>query len=160
MKILGHTFTMADEENEEKNLNCIKNYGGMSTEKSSNDPIADIIGDVGKWQIWRILLLFCISIPGLAMIFSVPFVFNKVDYWCDKNLSYTTPNSEYIDLEQLKNDTFKNKCTENCNKYIFDTTEWSNTVIMEWEMVCDRSYLEGRDNSQMDIENYDISVFL
>ena len=70
---------MADEENEEKNLNCIKNYGGMSTEKSSNDPIADIIGDVGRWQIRRILLLFLISIPGLAMIFSVPFVFNKVD---------------------------------------------------------------------------------
>ena len=154
---------MADEENEEKDLNCIKNYEGMSTEKSSNDPIADIIGDVGRWQIRRILLLFFISIPGLAMIFSVPFVFNKVDYWCDENLSYSTPNPEFMDLEQPKNDTFKNNCTENCRKYIFDTTEWSNTVIMEWEMVCDRSYLEGRNNSQMDKENYDIfmrSIFI
>ena len=31
------------------------------------------------------------------MIFSVPFVFNKVDYWCDESLNYTTSNPECPD---------------------------------------------------------------
>jgi len=110
----------------------------------SKDPIAEIIGDVGKWQIQRILLLFIISLPGLALIFSVPFVFNKTDFWCDRNIddNINSQNATLMDAKQLENNTVKNQCMDDCKNYIFDATEWTKTLIMEWEMVCHRNHLQ------------------
>ena len=52
-------------------------YSGHELEpiRNSNDAIADIVGDIGKWQVQKIILVFLISVPGLALMFSVPFVF-------------------------------------------------------------------------------------
>ena len=136
---------MIDVENKEKQIKYVEDVEDKSDEEFSRDPIADIIGDVGKWQIQKILLLFMLSIPGLAMIFSVPFVFNKTDYWCDEEFrgSNDSPVDTRMRLLKSENVTALNNCTNGCNMYKFDTTVWSNTVIMEWEMVCDRKYLAG-----------------
>ena len=76
------------------------------------------------------------------MIFSVPFVFNKTDYWCDEEF---TGSDEKLatQMELMAPENLTNICTSNCKKYKFDTTLWTNTVIMEWEMVCDKKYLAG-----------------
>ena len=136
---------MIDVENKEKQIKYVEDLEDKSDEEFLRDPIADIIGDVGKWQIQKILLLFMLSIPGLAMIFSVPFVFNKTDYWCDEKFrgSNDSPMDTRMRLLKSENVTALNNCTKDCNKYKFDTTLWTNTVIMEWEMVCDRKNLAG-----------------
>ena len=135
---------MIDVDNKEKQEKYVEDLEDISEEEVSRDPIADIIGDVGKWQIQKILLLFMISIPGLAMIFSVPFVFNKTDYWCDEEFSGSDENlATRMKVMTPENLTTSNICTSNCKKYKFDTTLWTNTVIMEWEMVCNRKYLAG-----------------
>ena len=136
---------MIDVDNKEKQVKCVENLEDLSEEEVSRDPIADIIGDVGKWQIQRILLLFIISLPGLALIFSVPFVFNKTDFWCDENIddNINSQNATLMGAKKLGNNTVKNQCMDDCKKYIFDTNEWTKTLIMEWEMVCHRNHLQG-----------------
>ena len=38
-------------------------------------------GEVGRWQLEKIAIVFLVSIPGLAHIFVSAFVFAKVDFW-------------------------------------------------------------------------------
>ena len=40
-----------------------------------------IAGEVGRWQLEKIAIVFLVSIPGLAHIFVSAFVFAKVDFW-------------------------------------------------------------------------------
>ena len=117
---------MDGEDNKEKEIFCVNNTEHVAKDELSKDPIAEIIGDVGKWQIQRILLLFVISLPGLALIFSVPFVFNKTDFWCDQNIddNINSQKATLMGAKQLGNNTVKNQCMDNCKKYIFDATEW------------------------------------
>ena len=136
---------MDGEDNKEKDKFCVNNCEHVAKDEMSKDPIAEIIGDVGKWQIQRILLFFIISLPGLALIFSVPFVFNKTDFWCDENIddNINSQNATLMGAKKLGNITVKNQCMDDCKKYIFDTNEWTKTLIMEWEMVCHRNHLQG-----------------
>ena len=124
--------------------------------RNSNDAIADIIGDIGKWQLQKIILVFLISVPGLALMFSVPFVFYKTDFWCEESAtlnisSYQASLNKHpkdIAISQNTslstaplNDTV-NTCTMTCTKYGYDRTVWAQTIQMEWNLVCDRVHLE------------------
>jgi hypothetical protein len=104
--------------------------GDAEMESPDKDPIATVIGDIGRWQLQRIAVVFLVSMPGLCHIFCVVFGTVKVDYWCADNDAI------------LNNDT-RNECVENCSVYRFDNSEWQNTIQMEYGLVCDRAPLVG-----------------
>ena len=128
----------------------------LSNEKSK-DSIADVMGEFGKWQVQKIALVFLISVPGLATIFSVPFVFYKTKFECNEptigieGIAVSSLNSineiKYIHQDnissQIQNQTFRHECDVNCNSYGYDRSFWQQSVIMEWDLVCDQSYLLG-----------------
>ena len=91
-----------------------------------SDVISSAIGDVGRYQVTRFILILLISVPGLCHIFAVIFSTVKTDFWCN-------------DLP-LNNDT-KNECIEGCGSYAFDTSFWKRTLIMDYELVCSRGPL-------------------
>ena len=123
----------------------------------SKDSIADVMGEFGKWQVQKIALVFLISVPGLATIFSVPFVFYKTKFECNEptvgieGIAVSSLNSineiKYIRQDnissQIQNQTFQNGCKVSCNSYEYDRSFWQQSVIMEWDLVCDQSYLLG-----------------
>ena len=125
--------------------------------ETSKDSIADVMGEFGKWQVQKIMLVFLISVPGLATIFSVPFVFYKTKFECNEptigieGIAVGSLNSindiKYIQQDnissQIQNQTFQNGCEVNCNSYEYDRSFWQQSVIMEWDLVCDQSYLLG-----------------
>jgi len=47
------------------------------------DQITGVIGEVGKYQLLKILLVFMASAPGLSHIFNAAFIAPKVKYWCN-----------------------------------------------------------------------------
>ncbi len=96
--------------------------------KKAADPISDAIGEVGKWQAWRVFIAFLVSVPGLCHIYGVVFSTVKTDYWC---------------LAEDGTNGTRNECVEGCDEYGFDTEFWARTVLMEYQLVCDRSYLVG-----------------
>ena len=42
-----------------------------------------MIGEIGLWQIEKFLIVFLVSIPGLAQIFLTAFLMPKTDFWCE-----------------------------------------------------------------------------
>jgi len=51
------------------------------------DQITAVIGEVGKWQLLKILLVFIASAPGLAHIFHASFITPKQKFWCEAALN-------------------------------------------------------------------------
>ena len=99
--------------------------------------------------------MFLIRMPGLAMIFSVPFIFYKTDYGCvdgnyvldrisnvSSNISNEVQEPLYqnLTLPTVKG-KFQNSCEIKCNKFSYDRSFWQQSVIMEWDLVCDHNYL-------------------
>ena len=125
-------------------------YSGHELEpiRNSNDAIADIVGDIGKWQVQKIILVFLISVPGLALMFSVPFVFYKTDFWCEERAkqnvsSYQTSLNEHpggmsisqnTSLSTVSINNTVNTCSMICTKYGYDRTIWAQTIQMEWNL--------------------------
>ena len=54
--------------------------------RPSKDQIVEVIGETGRWQLEKILIVFLVSIPGLAHIFVSAFVAPKQDFWCEDDL--------------------------------------------------------------------------
>jgi hypothetical protein len=51
------------------------------------DQITAVIGEVGKWQLLKILLVFIAAAPGLAHIFHASFITPKQKFWCEAALN-------------------------------------------------------------------------
>ena len=64
------------------------------------EPLAEIMGEIGKWQVQRILIVFVIGIPGIAHVFSAAFIAAKTDYWCKDNLEDGVSNYTLDTLPQ------------------------------------------------------------
>ena len=45
-----------------------------------DDQIVSVIGNTGRWQLEKLLLVFLVSIPGVAHIFVSAFVAPKTDF--------------------------------------------------------------------------------
>jgi hypothetical protein len=104
--------------------------GEMSPPSEAKDPISAIIGNIGRWQIQGIVIAILISIPGLCHIYCVVFGTVRTDFWCADGGA------------ELTNGT-RNECVDGCSEYKFDISFWTNTIPMEFELVCDRAYLVG-----------------
>ena len=116
---------------------CIEEDGEtteLSEQRNDNEPpkdqIVNVIGEIGWWQVEKSLIVFLVSIPGLAHIFLLPFLMPKVKFWCENGVENETIESYAI-----------SNCSYACKDYIFDNTEWMETIISEWDLVCEESYL-------------------
>ena len=78
-----------------KTTNEDENSPLIST-NNSKDQIVNVIGDIGWWQIEKSLIVFVVSIPGLAHIFLTPFLMPKSDFWCEDSFNNETLVRNYI----------------------------------------------------------------
>ena len=74
-------------------------------DEQPKDQIVAVIGETGRWQLQKILIVFFVSIPGLAHIFVSAFVAPKQDFWCADDLD--------------DNDVLENGVPENILVYSF-----------------------------------------
>jgi len=126
------------------------------------DQITAVIGEVGRWQLEKILIVFLAAAPGLAHIFHAGFITPKQKFWCEKAINQTTqeeilpPWTVQYKYNETFNQTFlvnpremtdnKSKllghCIPGCVDYDFDHTFWQATMITEWDLVCEKSWLK------------------
>jgi len=115
--------------NEEQSTNEEESSPLKTKENIPNkDQIVSVIGEKGIWQLEKSLIVFLVSIPGLGHIFLTPFLFPKTDFWC----SNENNTSEDVDMSN---------CSLPCNNYSFDKSFWIETVVSEFGLVCENSYL-------------------
>ena len=58
------------------------------------DQITNVIGEVGRWQLEKILIVFLAAAPGLAHIFHAGFITPKQRFWCSEVV-----NEDGMDVE-------------------------------------------------------------
>ena len=78
-------------------------------DESESDQIVSVIGNTGRWQLEKLLLVFLVSIPGVAHIFVSAFVAPKTDFWCEEESTTDLPVADVADI--LKVNTL---VTETC----------------------------------------------
>jgi len=105
-----------------------------AADETPKDQIVAVIGETGRWQLEKILIVFLVSIPGLAHIFVSAFVAPKRDFWCAEELEMNVTAKEIP--EDLKND-----CSMSCSDYAYDESFWEETIVSEWDLVCGSSGL-------------------
>ncbi|XP_032522611.2 solute carrier family 22 member 6-A-like [Danaus plexippus] len=93
------------------------------------DVLASLIGHFGRWQ-----LMICLTIPiikfssgwvQMAIVFLTP----KTTFWC----------TDFGDNSTRIGDNMT--CYDECAKYSYDASPFNNTIISEWDLVCERSWL-------------------
>ena len=93
----------------------------VETPQKIEDPIATMIGGFGRWQAFRIAICWILALPGMCHMFAVAFMTIVPEFHCAGVAG--------------------EPCTVACKEYHFNMSFWSNTVPMEFQLVCDRFYL-------------------
>jgi len=114
------------------------------------DQISAVIGEVGRWQIEKILLVFIAAAPGLAHIFHSAFITPKTKFWCglavdEAGNEYAPPTNQTSVEHFMENGTEQHRypnitgvCMDNCIDYNHDHSFWAHTMITEWDLVCEK----------------------
>jgi len=125
------------------------------------DQICNVIGEIGRWQLEKILIVFIAAAPGLAHIFHAGFITPKQRFWCKEALD-AMGNEIYPPWQvQYTNETFNQTidvwpgpehmttdkkllghCIPQCVDYDFDHSFWVSTMVTEWDLVCERTWLK------------------
>jgi len=87
------------------------------------DPIQNSIGELGRWQILVCGVVFLLKFPVAWHQMGIIFLAPTTNFTCeDKSLE---------------------PCSEECHKHEFNTSIFTNTIQMEWDLVCDRKHLSN-----------------
>ncbi|XP_069964578.1 organic cation transporter protein isoform X2 [Bactrocera oleae] len=101
-------------------------------EKKRSDPIIAILGsDLGLWQLIVCLWIFLSKFPTGWVQISMVFLQTPVKASC-KGGSGTNATDV---------------CEANCDGYEYDRSIFKQNIIMEWDLICDRQWLEQMSQS-------------
>ncbi|XP_013138252.1 PREDICTED: organic cation transporter protein-like [Papilio polytes] len=96
-----------------------KNDNGDLKPDVSKDTFQRIIGSFGRYQFWLCILIFLckffVAFNQMAVIFYAP----KVQYTCEDTKAETCP----------------------CSQPVYNTSIFTNTITMEWDLICDKKWL-------------------
>lgn len=92
------------------------------------DSLTKLIGDFGKWQL---IVLGTVSLVKMNT------------GWVQLAILFLTPNLTFrcISLPNSTVDVQNSTCYEGCLKYEYDTSPFDNTIVSEWDLVCERRWL-------------------
>ncbi|KRT86152.1 membrane transporter [Oryctes borbonicus] len=124
------------------------------------DDVIPVLGDFGRYQ-RRIYLLLCFpaiicAFHKLANVFiqarpdfrcQLPDEFSNASFVLEKTIMnnsypFNHKQNKYSSCEMMRNGTIIP-----CDKYIYDTSVYESTTVMEWDLVCNRAYLSATSDS-------------
>lgn len=97
-------------------------------QKQGEDPLTKAIGAIGKWQIWICFVVFLVKFPVAWHQMSIIFLAPPMNYTCAMNQTV---------------EEFDNTCQANCTNYEYDHSTFQETIVSEWNLVCDRAWLKN-----------------
>ncbi|XP_031333459.1 organic cation transporter protein-like [Photinus pyralis] len=132
------------------------------TDAKKSDILTTTIGSFGKWQFRIVVLMSLLKIPiawvQLGIVFIAP---TTTEFWCKPpkqfmNLSKSewksmiSVNDDLLNITKISSSCFmKNVVEPNSDNliipckwgYEYNRTEMSSSIISEWDLVCDKSFL-------------------
>lgn len=107
----------------------VQRIAAQITASSKEDGIANLIGQFGKWQFLVFATISLVKLSSGWVQMAILFLTPKLIFWCTE-FRNTAP-------QIVDNST----CYSDCLKYDYDATPFDNTIISEWDLVCERSWL-------------------
>lgn len=104
--------------------------------KVHEDVFSILLGHFGKWQLIIFLSVFLIKLSSGWVQMAILFLTPKIVYWCEEFKTNDT-NFDSVGRIVVSNGT----CYEDCVKYGYDPSPFQNTIISEWDLVCDKSWM-------------------
>ncbi|CAB3224754.1 unnamed protein product [Arctia plantaginis] len=97
------------------------------TEKNEKDKLINAIGELGKWQV---LMLMLVVWP------------TKISAgWQQLGIIFIAPTTKFMCTDtNLTEKVEMSKCYDDCANYEYHT-EFGNTIISQWELICDRAWM-------------------
>lgn len=99
----------------------------VESQKVNEDPLTKVIGAIGKWQIWICFVVFLVKFPVAWHQMSIIFLAPPMNFTC---ADHTT-------------EIYENQCSANCSSYQFDHSIFKETIVSQWNLVCDRQWLKN-----------------
>nr|XP_034829193.1 solute carrier family 22 member 21-like isoform X2 [Maniola hyperantus] len=143
------------------NPSQILNKAKLQGSPEENDAVSAVIGNYGRWQLMMNLILPFFAFPSTFHLYLPTFTTKLTDFWCKRPANLSTLPVEYwinysqpidacsvrmlpagITAESIMNNTAPIldsflKCTE----WDYDRSEVGNTIISEWDLICDKAGL-------------------
>ncbi|XP_049872502.1 organic cation transporter protein-like isoform X2 [Pectinophora gossypiella] len=101
----------------------------VESQKVAEDPLTKAIGAIGKWQIWICFVVFLVKFPVAWHQMSIIFLAPPMNFTCVS--------------EATEAALFDNQCQATCSKYEYDHSIFQETIISQWDLVCDRAWLKN-----------------
>ncbi|XP_043203235.1 organic cation transporter protein-like [Amphibalanus amphitrite] len=126
-----------------------------------DDPVLAAMGTVGRWQACQSLLLSLVGVVCGWQVLVIAFLAPPTAHWC-------APPSPHWDDQQWRREGIPDPAesaawgcrsyvadtnstsvrildrnrTVPCRRWTYNTSEYDNNVVIEWDLVCDRRWLQ------------------
>lgn len=100
----------------------------VENQREDGDVITKAIGSIGKWQIWVCFVVFLVKFPVAWHQMSIIFLAPPMNFTC---VSSPVPEVQ------------ENTCYGNCTKYEYDHSVFKETIISQWDLICEREWLKN-----------------
>ncbi|CAH2095558.1 unnamed protein product [Euphydryas editha] len=101
----------------------------QTSQVKKEDGLANLIGQFGKWQLLVLAAVSLVKLSSGWVQFAIIFLTPTLTFWCSNFGENSTSVGENI------------TCYSDCLEYSYDTYPFGNTIISEWDLICDRSWL-------------------
>ncbi|XP_034835712.1 organic cation transporter-like protein [Maniola hyperantus] len=101
----------------------------QSTQIKKEDTLANLIGQFGKWQLIVIATVSLVKLSSAWVQMAIIFLTPNLVFWC----ADFGDNSTEVGANMT--------CYANCVKYAYDSAPFENTIITEWGLVCERTWM-------------------
>lgn len=112
----------------------VKNIFTQSPPKPTDDPFDRLLGHFGTWQLMVIGSISLVKLSSGWVQMAILFLTPSVTFWCSNG-----PNNTDIDNNWTAG--ANNTCYKDCETYEYDATPMENTIVSEWDLICDRRWL-------------------
>lgn len=114
--------------------------------KPTDDPFDRLLGHFGVWQLLVVVTISLVKLSSGWVQMAILFLTPNVNFWCSSvpSDSQITNATDALQISQeISNRTAgaNNTCHPGCVKYEYDGSPMGNTIISEWDLVCDRRWL-------------------
>lgn len=94
------------------------------------DPFTSLVGHLGSWQLRIFVPIIFVKLSSGWVQLMILFLTPKTNFWC-------------VEFESETNMTIGNNktCYKDCVSYKYDSSPFDNTIVSEWDLICERGWL-------------------